>query len=266
MNFNKQMENGMNEVTSGFDYTPLSNETHANLKVNIASTLSHLKSVNNTSVVAEEIAEIAADCPVVLLKNEETGKFQLSALLGLSALENLLIDDEGKWIGTYIPVGLEIAPFGFFIDKEDEAGRLQIDMNSTFLSDTVGKALYENGTESIFLQQMREQLELIHDASVQTEALIENLVNRNLIAALKVVINADGIEQQIIGDLYTINVDEFAYMANEDIVMFHQMGYWGPVYAMKQSLSQFKRLASLKQQQDQKGKVTVLLHIDSDDE
>ena len=256
------------EISSNFtetNFSPVNFQEHGNLRVDTSVLEPHLATINNTNVVVEEVVEIASDCPVVLLKNEETGKFQLTALFGLDTTENLLVGEKGEWIGTYLPVGLEIQPFAMFINEE-ETKRLQINMLSPLVSSNIGVALFSNKKPSTYLIEMREQLEVIHDASLQTESFIESLVNRNLITQCRLIIEQANHPSKVISDFYTINYDEFDYMAEEDILRFHKMGYWAPIYAMRQSLNQFKRLASLKTSKEKVEKINVVLHIDSETE
>lgn len=244
------------------NFQAISKAKHTELRVKSFTDCKHLQHYNNSVIVAEEIAEIAASCPVAFLKDEDSGRFQLSAIFGLMPNENLLVNEQGKWLGTYIPVNFNIKPFSASSGDTNAEDWLHIDINSSNVSTTLGHKLFENDVETDYLTQMRQQLESVIDASVQTEKLTEELVNRNLITEFKLIIEGLTEEPQVISDLYTINTDEFAYLTNDDIVLFHEMRYWGAIYAMQHSMKQFKKLVQLRNSRNPNSHIKLTIHID----
>ena len=180
-----------------------------------------------------------------------------------------MVNEQGQWTSPYVPVGLNMAAFGVFGSEENEKDRVKIEPNSPFLSTTEGKPLFDGKDESAFLKDMRAQLETVIDASMQTSTFIESLVNRNLICEFGLTIesleNSDG-KPKIIKGLYTINSDEFPYLAAEDVQMFHEMGYWGPIYAIKHSMNQFKKLVQLHNEKHSSEKIKLNVHVDRETE
>ncbi len=238
---------------------------HADLRVTSNKDFAHLATLNNSSILAEEIAEMVGSCPVVFLQDEDAGRFQLSALFGLLPDENLFVNEQDDWTGTYVPVSLNLGAFAVFAGAENENERVKIDENSPLISKTEGKALFENGKESTFLTDMRAQLETVIDASVQTENFIQNLVNRNLICEFGLTLNGLEGGPKMIKGLYTINTDELAYMAQEDVMMFHEMRFWGPLYAIQHSMKQFKKLVQLHNVKHPEAKISLEVHVDREE-
>lgn len=251
-------------VTQSEDYQVINAVDHADVCVKTGE-FHYLKKLNNSAVVAEEVADVAAECPIVFLRDEASGKFQLSALFGLKPEENLFVDSQGEWSGTYIPVNFSIKPFGTSGETKDEESVLCIDMNSAKVSKEDGKKLFENGVESRYLIGMRQQLETIIDATIQTEKLTAELVNRNLLTECKLVITGLSEEPQVISDLYTINTAEFSFMSKEDVLMFHEMGYWGAVYGIQHSMRQFKKLVKMRNSQYPDSQIKLAVHISRED-
>lgn len=235
---------------------------HNDLRVKSHNGCSHLKTLNNSPIFAEEISEIAANFPIVFLKDASTGTFKLSALFGLMPKENLFVNEKGNWTGTYIPVALNIDPFGLVLDAESDEKRITINVNSPCVSKEEGSELFTNQQETPYLTDMRKQLNTIADASIQTDKLIAELVNRNLLTEFKISIDGLSKEPQVIDDLYTINTDEFSYLSNDDVFMFHKMNYWGAIYGIQQSLKQFKKLVQLRNAQTSNNKIKMTIHID----
>jgi hypothetical protein len=235
---------------------------HDELRIKPHSHYAHLKTVNNSPIFAEEIPEVAANLPIVLLKDASAGAFKLLTLFGLIGDENLLVDENNNWTGSYVPVAVNLDPFGLVIDAQSDDKRITLNINSPCISKTEGNKMFENKKETPYLINMRRQLNTIVDASVQTGALIAELVNRNLLTEFKISINGLSNEPQVIHDLYTINTEEFSYLSDEDVVMFHKMNYWGAIYAIQHSMKQFKSLVQLRNKMHPNNKISLEIHID----
>ncbi len=247
---------------SNINYHSIAEATHADVRINSNIGCAHLATVNSSSILAEEVAEMAGSCPVVFLQDEESGTFQLSVLFALFPNENLFVNQQDNWSGTYIPVALDMEPFAVFAGEENENDRIKIKENSPCLSTTKGDKLFEKGKESAYLTDKRAQLETVIDAAIQTEEFIENLVNRNLISEFAITLEGLPEGSKVIKGLYTINMDEFRYLTNEDVIFFHEMHYWGAVYACQHSMKQFKKLLQLHNERHADNKITLTLHID----
>ena len=96
--------------------------------------------------------------------------------------------------------------------------------------------------------------------------MVEELVNRNLMAEFLLQIEEAGQESRVIRDLYTINVDEFSYMADADVLSFHQLRYWGPIYAIQQSVTQFRRLVQYRDRARPGRKTKLTVHLQREEE
>jgi len=244
------------------NYHSICATTHADVRIKSNVGCAHLTTLNNSSILAEEVAEMVGSCPVVFLQDEDAGNFQLSALFSLLPDENLFVNQQGHWTGTYIPVGLNLEPFAVFVGAESENDRIKIKRSSTCISKTDGEKLFVNGLESAYLKDMRAQLETVIDASIQTEKFIQNLVNRNLISEFGITLEGLPEGPKVIKGLYTINTDEFPYLTNEDVLLFHEMHYWGPIYAIQHSMKQFKKLVQLHNTRYPNNKIKLTLHVD----
>ena len=252
----------MNLIKESFEV--INEIEHNELRVKSHNSCSHLKAVNNSPVFAEEISEVAANFPIAFLKDASTGTFKLSALFGLMPEENLFVNEKDNWTAAYLPVALNLDPFGLVLDAESDENRITININSSCISKGEGNELFSNQQETSYLLGMRKQLNTIADASIQTDKLIAELVNRNLLTEFKISIEGLSEEPHIIDDLYTINTDEFNYLSKDDVFMFHQMNYWGAIYGIQQSLKQFKKLVQLRNAQPSNNKIRMAIHIDNE--
>jgi len=241
-------------------YQAISPDEHGELGVVTGSGFGHVAHMSRVGVVAEEVTEVVADCPVVFLRDAESDRYRLSALLGLTGDENLFVDSDGRWLGTQVPVGIRMLPFGMLLGGGDESQRFRIDVNSPLITRNGGQPLFEGGDSSVFLQKRRGFLEALIDSTVQTELFIEKLVDRNLLKEFMISIEGISDKPQAIRDLYTIDVDVFEKMSEEDVLEFHEFHYLGVVYAIQQSLTQFRRLIQLRNSRYPDQTVSVTVH------
>lgn len=247
------------------NFQPISTQLGPDVRVLTNAGYRHIAHLSNTALIGDEIVAAAANFPIVFLKDEETGRFELSALLGLEAGENLFVDSSGGWRGTHLPKSLGALPFTAFLGREDEAERIQIDLNSPIVSRNEGEPLFSNGKETDYLKVQCERIEALIDGYLQVENMVEELVNRNLIAEFLLQVEEKGKKQRFIRDLYTINVDEFSYLADSDVLAFHKLNYWGPIYAIQQSVTQFRRLIQLRDRINPDRKTKLTVHLKRED-
>lgn len=247
------------------NFKPISDQLDPELRVVTRAGFKHLKHFNNAALTGEEVVAAAANFPVVFLQDEETGRFELAALLGLEADENLFVDAAGQWQGTHLPKSLSALPFAAFPSREKESERIQIDIDSPIVSRSQGELLFKNGEETSFLKARRQYIEMVTDSHLQTESMVEELVNRNLMAEFLLQIQDGGGEPRIIRGLYTINMDEFSYLTDADILSFHKLNYWGPIYAIQQSVTQFRRLVQMRDRIRPGNKTKLTIHLQRED-
>ena len=69
--------------------TAIDYHSHKHLRINPEAAELHGAELNMIPVVVDEFTNLAVQYPIVIAKNEETGQFSLSALLGFEQHENL---------------------------------------------------------------------------------------------------------------------------------------------------------------------------------
>ena len=138
----------------------LNNNTHRNLRVITERGADYGENVHIVPVAAEELGSLVLEYPVCLMKNPHTGYFEMSALLGFEARENLFLNGN-HWDAIYIPVHMRRQPFlvGFSADETGkriaDSGVLSIDMDSPRVQEEKGERLFkEDGSNSEFLDTM----------------------------------------------------------------------------------------------------------------
>ncbi|MFA7083821.1 MAG: SapC family protein [Arcobacteraceae bacterium] len=122
----------------------LDKEKHKDLKINPLQDLNFAKNSHFIPVIATEAALVGATFPIVFTAEENSSLVSILALGG----ECLAINEEGKWITSYVPSFLRKYPFSLANTKENpEQKVILIDEDSNLFSKTKGEALFNEDKE-----------------------------------------------------------------------------------------------------------------------
>jgi len=124
----------------------LDKEQHKELKISPLENLSFAKQTAFVPVVANEVALIGAAFPVVFTADEKPSIVSLVSLGG----DSLGINEEGKWITSYVPSYFRKYPFSLASTKDNPDQKvILIDEDSSLFSKSKGKQLFKkNGEKS----------------------------------------------------------------------------------------------------------------------
>ncbi|MEP6906951.1 MAG: SapC family protein, partial [Pseudoxanthomonas sp.] len=100
---------------------------------------------------------------------------------GLRSRENLFVDDEGRWSGTYVPAFVRRYPFVLAELPGQNVG-VCIDEAFTGLNEREGEALFDaQGSNTPFLQNAMDFLQQYQREYVRTEAFCRRLQDAGLL-------------------------------------------------------------------------------------
>lgn len=192
--------------------------------------------------------------PILFQKNSGTDTYNAVALFGFESEENLFLDQDG-WSATYIPLMMQRQPFHIGLQKgpsesaEDTTRVMQINMDSPRVSEVEGERLFlDQGGNTEFLERMATILETIHLWSEQGTQFDEMLTELGLLEPVTFDITLDtGRQSQLLG-FYTINEEKLKGLPAETFVKLNEMDYLMPIYMAIASLSNIKKLVTLKSQ------------------
>ena len=88
----------------------LNNKTHRDLRVITSRGAGFGENIHIVPVIADELGNLVLDYPVCLIKDPETGRFKMSALLGFDPGENLYLEGD-RWNALYVPLHVQRQPF-----------------------------------------------------------------------------------------------------------------------------------------------------------
>ncbi|MBJ6122367.1 SapC family protein [Sphingomonas mollis] len=187
-----------------------------------------------------EIAFAAADMPLCLAKDANTGRFDLIALLGLVEPTNLF-SFGGHFQATYIPRAALLT--GFRLDPNGAAG-LAVDVADPTIG-TDGEPLFADGRPAPLLGHLHQALEQVMADIAAARTLIARYAAKRLVRPLILSVRkADGRDHDIAG-LYTIDEPAMRALPDDEVVALHRADALAPSTILSASLAQIERLRQL---------------------
>lgn len=225
---------------------PVNKDRHAGKRVRTSNDFRFASKFHVAYVTVHEFARAAAIYPLVFLEDKSNDDFRPVALMGLDAGQNLFVDNEGYWLGSYIPAIIRRYPFA--LSKAAEADRfiVCVDEASDLLSDTEGALMFDDqGNPTEVIENVKRYLSELQQMDTMTKEFSKFLVQNNLLTPLNMRVNAANQERNITG-CYVINEERLNNFTDAKFNEIRQKGYLPAIYAHLISLSQIERLASLK--------------------
>ena len=206
-------------------------------------------------VVTSEFSKLVVHYPIVLTKNIETSRFVCVALLGFENGENLFWKDEA-WDGIYTPLNIARQPF-FIGTQANKESVVCINTESDCIvnsdqdqqNNSAAQALFdEHGNDTDFMRQFKGMLAELVDGEGQTSALIQALLDFELLTPIKLEITfVDQSSNQVQG-LYTIDEEKLGKLTDDEFVVLRKQDMLKPIYTMIASISHIYSLIQKKNQ------------------
>jgi len=228
------------------------NKNHLKVQIDTSKLALHGAKLNMIPVVLSEFSSLAAQYPIALTKNGDTGEFVFVALLGFEAGENLFWQND-EWQGLYLPLQIRRQPF--FVGNPDANNQIAekgdhivcIDKQSPAITAEGGMALFdERGLDTEFFQQTKACLAHILSGEVDNKNLIESLQKMDLLQSMSLEITFANQESKRLNGLYTVNQDTLAKLNDEHILQLHKLGLLASIHTMVTSLGHVQTLIDLK--------------------
>jgi len=188
--------------------------------------------------MADEFTAAAASCPLLLVKNAETGAFYAGAMFGLKPGENLLADQPREAPPPYRT--LDQQREGFFVAGDEIA----IDPDCPRFSESDGEPLFDlDGQPSTALRHIQRVLARLVNGKRETEAFIATLLRLRLIEPIDITLNFDDGERLALQGLYTVSIDTLQEIDDATALDLFRNGYLRLIYTMADSLRHVGSLA-----------------------
>lgn len=225
-------------------------ETHQHIRVVTSRGEQYGDNTHITPVTANELHNLALEYPVFFTKNEETGQFELTALLGFEQHENLFLQGD-HWDASYIPMHILRQPFAVThqerkSETDEQRTLISLDMNSRRLQKSHGEALFnQDGSQTPYLRNMTDLLAQLISSTKSTNAFISTIVGLNLLEATSLQVTFQG-KETVFEGLYAINEKKLNSLSAEPLHEMYKKGYLQASYLHITSMGNIKKLVARK--------------------
>ncbi len=230
----------------------LDSNVHGNLRIKTGWGAEYGDSIHMAPVIADELPRLVLEYPVSLVRDDDSDRFQLTALLGFDPGENLFLDG-ALWNAMYVPMHLRRQPFTVGIAGEAGAEAtpentiITIDTDSPRVSDTEGERLFDaDGKVTPFLQSINDLLAHLMSGISVTEAFITTLGEFDLIEPATLDVAFASGEQRKFEGLYTVSDEKLRALDDAKLRTMYDRGYLQASYLLLTSIGQFQKLIKLK--------------------
>ena len=225
-------------------FVPLSRTAHAGKHWKKSSDYRFAASQLVLPLVGIEITRAATSLPVVFVRGE--GGYWPMALLGVEAGRNLFIDEQGKWLGDYLPMGLRSQPFALGRGKDEDRTVLCIDENSALLTDGPGEALFaQDGQLAAEVRKTAEFLNRIEQARMLTRQACELLERHHCIVPLPFAVKGEEGRDRRLEGLFQAGEEQLNALSDAAFLELRGSGALQLAYAQLVSLHKLPLLGAL---------------------
>ena len=210
----------------------LSRDAHANLRLTNAG-YGFARSENFCPIVMEELASAVREYLIVFPNNDTALPH---ALLGVRDKENLYVDPEGRWRGSYIPAHYRRYPFVLGRAEGAEQGAenftVAVDANAPQLSTQEGEPLFTaEGEPSELLQHQIKFLRALQQQLHRTQAAVRELESLDLFDNQQLDVQHEGQPVAKIAGLRMVSEERFKALNAENLARLRDSGALDLVYA-----------------------------------
>ncbi len=220
-------------------------EQHKNTKIRRDIGFNYAEKVHVVPIVMNEFADVASNCPIIFVKEENGDRLRVAAMMGLDVEKNLMVQN-GEWNGTHVPMNLGRVPFSFVPVGDGKALGAAVDMNSDLVSETEGEPLFtEAGEPTEYLNNVNAFLSNLFNGEIATKKFTDAMGQSDLLREFKLQMTAeDGTRRELVG-LYTIDPKLLQELPQETVLEYHKEGFLAGIHMAIQSMAQVKRLVRL---------------------
>ena len=214
---------------------PLNRETHAALRMKSGrDAFGFARGSQLVPAVLDEFAAACRELPILFIASG--GAPSPVFLVGVRPDENLMVDENGAWIGSYVPAFLRRHPF---IKGDVEGGESIVCLDETadaLMGDHDGEPLFVNGGETPLLRERIDLLNGYADAAQRTGAFGRLLVELSLLKSVTVDFKKPDGGSNAVHGLLAVDEEKLGTLPDDDYLQLRKENLLGPIYAHLLSL------------------------------
>lgn len=225
-------------------------QEHKDLRVILERGAAHGDDVMFSLTFPLEFRDIQAHYPIVFRKSADATGYEVLALFGFEAGENLFLGDgRPGWDASYVPLAVRRQPF--LIGRRGGQLSIHIDLDHPRVSRSEGEILFlEFGGNSAYLEQAGEMLSALHEGMLGLPAFIEALVKHGLLEPFSVDVElGDGSQHRLEG-FETINEDRLLALPGAALEALNRAGHLQAIYMAMASLTHLRDLVARRERRD----------------
>jgi len=231
---------------------PLSFEKHGKLYLRELTDFTQFSSQHLVPIVLQEFYGLAAEFPLVFVRNSESGDFIPVAMMSLTRGRNLYCQTP-EWSHPALPTGFTLPPLSLLSVRQDSKEIVVgIDEDSPSLSDSSGTPLFDaNGEYTADLQQRIDNIITITRQLFQARELCQLLAEKRLFRTetLRLQLSETTRRYEVEG-VYMVDTEVLGGLSDQEFLELRQRDLLPVIYAHLVSLHQFGRLLRLQSAAD----------------
>ncbi len=195
--------------------SPVSKQSHADSSVKVGSDYHFAKEVNSVPLMVAEFANSAVEYTIVF--GGQPGELIPVVLLGIRDGENLHVDQDGRWTGTYVPAFLRRYPFVFSSDDKATTFTLCVDEEFPgFNTEGRGERLFDSeGERTQYLQNVLGFLQAYQVQFQRTQVFTRRLEEYDLLEPMQAQFTLRSGQKLTLSGFSTINRERLKALSPE---------------------------------------------------
>lgn len=212
----------------------LDKEKHSKVKIISKQSLSFAKTLNVVPAVASEVYDISKEYPLVFTDSVNP---TLVVLVSIGNSGNLAINNDGKWVGEYVPAYLNNYPLSTISTEDKNTKIVVIDPESELLNEKEGEALFdENQESSQFLKNYIQALDNYDSQAVLTAQVAKEFEDNNILENREVSVGEGDSKIVLVKGFKVINQKKLNSLDDKILASWVRKGYMAMIDAHIRSL------------------------------
>lgn len=230
---------------------PVSNGRHAKCSVEAGKGFAFTRNINSVPLMAVEFPQAAPEYAIVFAQNGED--IVPVVILGARQNENLFVDGDDAWQGTYVPAFIRRYPFVFSISEDGKTFTLCVDEAFQGLNyQGRGQALFtEDGKHTPYVDNVLKFLQEYRVQFQRTQAFGKKLKELDLLEPMQAQFTLDSGEKMSLAGFQAVDRKRLKALSGETLQQLAANDELELIYLHLQSMRNFTgvkdRLASSKE-------------------
>lgn len=204
---------------------------HGDMYLYHDGTYGFCKSVRAMPVLISEFVKAAHEYVIIFAPSDE-GKFLPALLLGAKEEHNLYVDEQGRWIGKYLPAFARRYPFVFSHDVNKQTYTLCIDEAYPGLNrDGTGESFFNDKDERTpYLEKILDFMKTYQGHQKQTDTFGRMLTDLDLLEDIHMRVPDGEGGQHVLTGMKSVSRDRLKAMAPDLLADLQKKDYLEMIY------------------------------------